>query len=199
MGCRKNPVRAITVVLAVGSLGLMLSPGVAGGSLLSSTPKGTTMCFVSGTITAKPALTLGSGKATVLTFSATMQNCTGKNASNIMRATMTGKSVDTSASCVGFENAFPPLSAKVSYKAVSGSVTPTKLAFSGGKLNYTASPLSITYPKPGGKGVAKGSFATKAAMLQLNLSVPYTQWVSTCMSPTGLATMTVVGTSSATL
>ncbi len=107
MGCRRNAVRVVVAVLAVGSLGLVLTPGTAGGSLASTTAKGTTMCFVTGTITAKPALTLGSGKATTLTFAATMQNCTGKNASNIMRSTLKGKSVDTSASCVAFENAFP--------------------------------------------------------------------------------------------
>ncbi len=87
----------------------------------------------------------------------------------------------------------------MTYKTVSGSLAPTKLTFSGGKLNYMSNPLSITYPKSGGKGVAKGSFATKSATMMLNLSVPYTEWVSTCQSPTGLATMTVVGTSSATL
>jgi hypothetical protein len=199
MGCGRNVVRTVFLVLTFGSLGLVLSPGVAAGSLASSsTAKGTTMCFVSGTITAKPALTLGSGKATILTFSATMQGCTGKNASTIMRATLKGKSVATSASCVAFENAVPPLSATVSYKTVSGSLTPTKLTFSGGTLNSMSNPPSITYPKSGGKAVAKGSFATKSATVRLNLSMPYTQWVSTCQSPAGLSKMTVISTSSAT-
>jgi hypothetical protein len=198
---RRTPASAAILAAAaftVGLLGLTLSPGVAG-ARLASTAKGTTMCFVSGTITASPALTLGSGKATTLTFSASLQGCTGTNASKIMHATLTGKSVDTSASCVGFENAFPLLNAKVSYKTTSGSLAPTKLAFSAGKLNYTAIPLSISYPKSGGKGVATGSFATKHATMMLNLSVPYTQWVSTCQSSSGLATMTVVSTSSVTL
>ncbi|HEY6428965.1 MAG TPA: hypothetical protein VIX84_17210 [Acidimicrobiales bacterium] len=196
---RRTPTAILAAAtVTVGLLGLVLAPDVAG-ARLASTAKGTTMCFVSGTITASPALTLGSGKATTLTFSARLQGCTGTNASNIMHATLTGKSTDTSASCVAFENAFPMLSAKVSYKTISGSMAQTKLAFSAGTLNYTAMPLSISYPKHGGKGVATGSFATKHASLMLNLSVPYTEWVSTCQSPTGLASMTIVSTSSATL
>lgn len=179
--------------------GVVLAPAVANAGLAATTAKGTTMCFVSGTITAKPPLTLGSGKATTLTLSGTLTGCTGKSASKIMHATISGKSTDTSASCVAFENAFPPLTAKVTYKATSGSLTPTTLSFHGGKLNYTAMPLNITYPIAGGKGVAKGSFATTSAKMQLNLSVPYTQWVASCQSSTGLATMTVSETSSATL
>jgi hypothetical protein len=35
--------------------------------------------------------------------------------------------------------------------------------------------------------------------MMLNLSVPYTQWVATCQSSTGSATMTVVSTSRITL
>lgn len=173
---RRTPTAILAAAtVTVGLLGLVLAPDVAG-ARLASTAKGTTMCFVSGTITASPALTLGSGKATTLTFSARLQGCTGTNASNIMH-----------------------LSAKVSYKTISGSMAQTKLAFSAGTLNYTAMPLSISYPKHGGKGVATGSFATKHASLMLNLSVPYTEWVSTCQSPTGLASMTIVSTSSATL
>lgn len=188
------------LALTVGILGVALSPDAAGAHLASAkVAKGTTMCFVSGTITAKPALTLGSGKATTLTFAGSLQGCTGSAASKVMHATLTGKSVDTSASCVGFENAFPPLAAKVSYKTTSGSLAPTVLSFAGGKLNYTATPLSITYPKSGGKGTAKGSFATNHATLRLNLSVPYTQWVASCQGASGLTTMTVVSTSSATL
>jgi hypothetical protein len=196
---RRTPAAILAAVaVTAGFLGLVLSPDVAG-ARVASTAKGTTMCFVSGNITASPALTLGSGKATTLTFSAGLQGCTGPNASKVMHANLTGKSTDISASCVGFENAFPALTAKVSYKTTSGSLATTKLAFSAGTLNYRAMPLSITYPKSGGKGVATGSFATKHATMMLNLSVPYTQWVATCQSSTGLATMTVVSTSSITL
>jgi len=194
-----NAVRAAVAVTVV-FVGLALSPALGGARLASATAaKGTTMCFVSGTLKASPALTLGSGKATTLTLSATLQGCTGSAASKIMHASLSGKSTDTSASCVGFENAFPALGAKVTYKTTSGSLAPTKLAFSAGTLNYHSMPLSISYPKSGGKGVAQGSFATKQATLMLNLSVPYTQWVSTCQSAAGLATMTVVSTSSVTL
>jgi hypothetical protein len=122
------------VAVAAGFLGVVLSPDVAG-ARVPSTAKGTTMCFVSGTITASPALTLGSGKATTLTLSAGLQGCTGPNASKVTHATLTGKSKDISASCVGFENA---LTAKVSYTTTSGSLATTKLAFSPGTLNYRA-------------------------------------------------------------
>jgi hypothetical protein len=100
---------------------------------------------------------------------------------------------------VGFENALPALTAKVSYKTTSGSLATTKLALSAGTLNDRATPLSITYPKSGGKGVATGSFATTHATMMLNLSVPYTQWVATCQSSTGLAAVTLVSTSRITL
>ena len=200
---RTLTVRAVTALasaaLTIGLFAVVSSPGVAGARLAATTAKGTTTCFVSGTITASPPLILGSGKATTLTFHATMRGCTGKAASKVMQATMTGKSTDSSASCVAFENAFPSLSAKVSYKTVSGSLAPTTLSFSGGKLNSAGTPISITYPKAGGKGVAKGSFATSHATLRLNLSVPYSAWVSACQSSSGLATMTVISTSSATL
>ena len=175
--------RAITAVVAAAlTIGLLaggLSPGVAGARLAATTAKGTTACFLSGTITASPPLTLGSGKATTLAFHASMHGCTGSAASKVMQATLTAKSTDTSASCVAFENAFPSLSGKVTYKTVSGSLAPTTLSFSGGKLNFAGTPISISYPKNGGKGVAEGSFATKHAGLLLNLSVPYAQWVST--------------------
>jgi hypothetical protein len=204
---RRTPnARAVTAVAAVAAVALtmgvfasVLAPGVAGARLAATTAKGTTMCFASGTITASPPLTLGSGKATTLTFNATMHGCTGSAATKVIQGTFTGKSTDTSASCVAFENAFPPLSGKVTYKTTSGSLTATKLSFSAGKLNYVATPTPITYPSPGGKGTAKGSFATSHATMSLNLSVPYAQWVSMCQSSSGLATMTLAPTSSATL
>jgi hypothetical protein len=177
----------------------VISPGVAGARLAATSAKGTTTCFVSGTITASPPLTLGNGKATTLPVHASVHGCTGSAASKVMQGTLTGKSTDTSASCVAFENAFPSLSGKVSYKTVSGSLAPTTLSFSGGKLNFNGTPISISYPTKGGNGVAQGSFATEHAALNLNLSVPYAQWVSTCQSSSGLATMTVISTSFATL
>jgi hypothetical protein len=200
---RRTPnARAISAVaaaaLTMGVLAVALSPGLAGARVAATTAKGTTACFVSGTITASPPLTLGSGKATTLALHATMHGCTGSAASKVTQATLTGKSTDTSASCVAFENAFPSLTGKVTYKTVSGSLAPTTLSFSGGKLNYNGTPISITYPITGGKGVAKGSFASTHASMRLNLSVPYSQWVSTCQSASGLATMTVMSTSSAT-
>jgi len=112
---------------------------------------------------------------------------------------MSGHSVDTSASCVAFENAFPALAGKVTYKSSSGSIGQTTLAFSGGTLNYMASPLSITYPKKGGSGTAKGSFEGKSAKMTLDLSQTYPQWVNTCQSSTGLATMTLATGSSITV
>jgi hypothetical protein len=197
---RRPNVVVVAAALTIGLLGVGLAPDAAGARLASAkSAKGTTMCFVSGTITAKPALTLGSGKATVLTFSATLSNCTGSAAAKITHGTLTGKSVDTSASCVAFENAFPALAAKVSYKTSGGSLAPTVLSFSAGTLNFKANPLSISYPKSGGKGTAKGSFASKHATMMLNLSVPYTTWVSTCQGASGLATMNVISTSSVTL
>ncbi|HSZ36956.1 MAG TPA: hypothetical protein VK773_07680 [Acidimicrobiales bacterium] len=185
--------------MTIGLLAGVFAPGVASARLAATTAKSTTMCFASGTITANPPLTLGSGKATTLTFHATMHGCTGSAASKVTQATFTGKSTDTSASCVAFENAFPPLSGKVTYKTTSGSLTPTKLSFSAGKLLSMATPTPISYPSPGEKGTAKGSFATSHATMNLNLSVPYAQWVSMCQSSSGLATMTLAPTSSATL
>lgn len=189
----------LTSICALAVFGVVLTPTGAGARLAATTAKGTTMCFVSGTLTAKPPLTLSSGKATTLTLAGTVKGCTGKGASNIMQATISGKSTDTSASCVAFENAFPPLTAKVTYKTTSGSLAPTALTFAGGKLNSTSMPLNITYPQSGGRGAAKGSFATTSAKMQLNLSMPYTQWVASCQSSSGLASMTVSSTSSATL
>ncbi len=188
----------IAGTLALASLGVVVVPTLAAAHLATTTAKGTTTCFASGTITANPPLTLGSGKATTLTLAGTVTNCTGKNAAKIVHATISGKSTDSSASCVAFENAFPPLSAKITYKTTSGSLTPTTLSFSGGSINTVGSPLTITYPKNGGKGTATGSFATKNALMRLNLSVPYSQWVASCQNSTGLATMTVVSTSSVT-
>ena len=201
---RRTPnARAIAPIaaaaLTVGLFAGVLCAGVAGARLASSTAKGTTACFLSGSITASPPLTLGSGKATTLSFHATLHGCTGSGAKKVMQANLTGKSADSSASCVAFENAFPPMSGKVTYQTTSGSLAPTKLTFSGGKLNYAGTPTSITYPSPGGKGVAKGSFATSHATMTLNLSVPYAQWVSMCQSSSGLATMTLAPTSSATI
>src|SRR5271165_3463422 len=73
----------------------------------SSSAKGTVMCFVTGTFTASPALTLGSGKATTLTLHATLRGCTGSSAAaKVSGGTLSGTSVDTSASCVAFENGF---------------------------------------------------------------------------------------------
>jgi hypothetical protein len=198
MSSRSVAVR-LTGAALVALLALGLTPSVAGAVPRSATvAKGTVTCFVSGTLTASPALTLSSGKATTLTLKATMQGCTGSAASKLMGGTLTGKSVDTSASCVGFENSLPPLTAKASYKTTSGSLAPTALVFDGGTLGYMATPLAITYPKTGGSGTAKGSFATKSPKLILDMPVPYTQWVAACQSPAGLATMTITSESSLT-
>ena len=196
--------RSIAIRLAgaalVASLVLGVTPSVAGARISSaSSAKGTIMCFVSGTFTASPALTLSSGKATTLTLHATLRGCTGSSAAaKVTGATLSGKSVDTSASCVAFENTFPPLTAKVTYKTTSGSFAPTALAFKGGTLGIMATPLGITYPKAGGTGTAKGSFATKSPKLILDMPVPYSQWVAACQSSTGLATMTITSESSLT-
>jgi hypothetical protein len=163
------------MLIAVLVLGVTLS--VAGAVPSSaSTAKGTITCFVSGTFSANPALTLGSGKATTLTLQATLQGCTGGSAAaKVTGGTLSGKSVDTSASCVAFENSCPPLAGKVTYKTTGGSFVPTALAFNGGTLGITATPLATTYPKSGGSGTAKGSFATKSPKLILDMPVPYSQ------------------------
>src|SRR5262249_5157923 len=128
----------------VAALVLVLTPSVAG----ASTAKGTITCFVSGTFTANPALTLNSGKPTTLTLRATLQGCTGSSsAAKVTGGTLSGKSVDSSASCVAFESAFPALAGKVTYKTTGGKLTPTALAFNGGTLGIAATPLGITYPK----------------------------------------------------
>ena len=186
---------ALTAAVAVG-----VTPGVAGAVPSSaSTAKGTVTCFVTGTLTAAPALTLGSGQATTLKLQATLQGCTGSSAAaKVTGGTLTGKSVDTSASCVGFENAFPPLTGKATYKTASGHLAPTALRFNGGTLGITATPLAVTYPKTGGSGTAKGSFATKNPKLILNMPVTYQQWVAGCQSPSGLATMSITSDSSLT-
>jgi len=164
-----------------------------------ATAKGTISCFVTGTFTASPALTLGSGKATTLKLQATLRGCTGSAAAaKVTGGTLTGKSVDTSASCVAFENSFPPLTGKVTYKTTSGSFAPTALAFNGGTLGIMATPLGVTYPKSGGTGAAKGSFATKSTKLILDMPVPYSQWVAACQSSAGLSTMTITSESSLT-
>jgi len=112
--------------------------------------------------------------------------------------TVSGHSFDISASCVAFENAFPPLVGTVSYKTSSGSAGVTKLSFNGGTLNYMAMPLTITYPKKGGSGSAKGSFALKSPKMTLVLSQTYPQWVGSCQSAAGLSTMTLASGSSIT-
>jgi hypothetical protein len=66
-------------------------------------------------------------------------------------------------------------------------MTPTTLSFPSGKLNYTSRPLNVTYPQSGGKGAAKGSFATSSAKMQLNLRMTYTQWAATCQRSSRLA------------
>ncbi len=201
MSLRLRAVRLVGVGVVGAVLVLAVAPGVASARLSSSTKaKGPITCALTGTLTANPPLSLGSGKATVLTFTASLGACTGNaSASKITGGTVTGKSVDTSASCVGFENAFPSLAGKVVYKTSGKSLGKTTIAFSGGTLNYTATPLSVTYPKHGGKGVAKNAFAIKKAKMTLVLSVPYTAWVSTCQTPTGLATMTLAAGSSITV
>jgi hypothetical protein len=183
----------------VASLALGVTSSVAAVHSSASTPKGTITCFVTGTFTANPALTLGSGKATTLKLQATLQGCTGSSAAaKVSGGSLSGKSVDTSASCVAFENSFPPLTGKVTYKTTSGSFAPTALAFNGGTLGITATPLAITYPKNGGSGTAKGSFATKSPKLILDMPVTYSQWVAACQSPGGLTTMTITSESSLT-
>lgn len=106
--------KSVAVCLAgatlVASLVLGVTPNVAGARYSSaSSAKGMIMCFVTGTFTARPALTLGSGRATTLTLHATLRGCTGSSAAaKVIGGTLAGKSVDTSASCVAFENSFPP-------------------------------------------------------------------------------------------
>lgn len=196
--------KSIVVRLAgatlVASLVLGATPSVASARHSSaSTPKGTITCFVTGTFTANPALTLGSGKATTLTLHAMLHGCTGSSAAaKVTGGTLSGKSVDTSASCVAFENSFPPLTGKVTYKTTSGSFAPTALAFNGGTLGIMTTPLAITYPKSGGSGTAKGSFATKSPKMVLDMPVPYSQWVASCQSSAGLSTMTITSDSTVT-
>ena len=199
MSCKSIAVRLAGATL-VASIVLGVTPSVAGARHSSiSTAKGTITCFVTGTFTASPALTLGSGKATTLTLKATLRGCTGSSAAaKVTGGTLSGKSVDTSASCVAFENSFPPLTGKVTYTTTSGSFAPTALAFNGGTLGYMATPLAITYPKSGSTGTAKGSFATKSPKLILDMPVPYPQWVAACQSSAGLATMTITSESSLT-
>ena len=147
----------------------------------------------------QPRLTLGSGKATTLTLHAMLHGCTGSSAAaKVTGGTLSGKSVDTSASCVAFENSFPPLTGKVTYKTTSGSFAPTALAFNGGTLGIMTTPLAITYPKSGGSGTAKGSFATKSPKMVLDMPVPYSQWVASCQSSAGLSTMTITSDSTVT-
>jgi len=200
MGSRRMALRG-AVLVTVLSLAVAMSPGLASASHggTGGSAKGTTTCFASGTLRASPPLTLGSGKATTLSLTATLHGCTGTQASKVFQATLSGKSTDASASCTAFENEFPPLSAKVSYKTLSGSLAPTKLAFSGGMLNKAGNPISIMYPVSGGKGAAQGSFASKKATMMLNLGEIYSQWVSSCQSSAGLSTMTVIGTSFVTV
>jgi hypothetical protein len=184
--------------MLVGLLMLGVTPSAAGAARVS-TAKGTITCFVSGTFTATPALTLGSGKATTLTLQATLQGCTGSSAAGkVTGGTLSGKSVDTSASCVAFENSFPPLTGKITYKTTSGKYAPTALRFNGGTLGISATPLGVTYPKSGSSATAKGSFATKRPKLILNMPVTYQQWVAACQSSAGLATMTFTSDSSLT-
>ncbi|HMK64090.1 MAG TPA: hypothetical protein VK386_10755 [Acidimicrobiales bacterium] len=187
-------------ITLVASLVLGVTPSVAGARHSSaSTAKGAITCSVTGTFTASPALTLGSGKATTLTLQATLSGCTGSSAAaKVTGGTLSGSSVDKSASCVAFENGFPPLTGKVAYKTTSGSFAPTALAFSGGTLGFMATPLAITYPKSGGTGTAKGSFATKSPKLIVDMPVPYSQWVAACQNSTGLATMTITSESTLT-
>jgi len=87
------------------------------------------------------------------------------------------------------------LTGKATYKTTSGSFAPTALAFNGGILGIMATPLAITYPKSGGTGTAKGSFATKGPKLILDMPVPCSQWVAACQSSAGLATMTITSES----
>jgi len=153
----RNAGRATAVAAAVSIL-FSLATGTAGASRSSShNTKGPITCSLSGTFTASPALSLGSGKATKLTLIATLTGCTGSSsASKVVSGTVSGHSFDISASCVAFENAFPPLVGTVSYKTSSGSAGVTKLSFNGGTLNYMAMPVTITYPKKGGSGSARG-------------------------------------------
>lgn len=196
--------KSIAVRLAGATLVTLLvlgvTPSVAGARHSSATTaKGTISCFVTGTFTATPGLSLGSGKATTLKLQATLRGCTGSSsASKVTGGTLSGKSVDTSASCVAFENGFPPLTATVTYKTTSGSFAPTALAFKGGTLGIMATPLAITYPKIGQTGTAKGSFATKSPKLILDMPVPYSQWVAACQGSAGLVTMTITSESSLT-
>ena len=190
---------SIAVRLAGATLVVVLVLGVTPSVAAARPPsaKGSISCFVSGTFTASPALTMSSGKATTLTLHATFRGCTGSSAAaKVMGGTLTGKSVDPSASCVALENGFPPLSGKVTYKTTSGSFAPTALAFTGGALGTTAIPLGTTYPKSGTTGTAKGSFATKSPRLILDMPIPYSQWVTACGSSAGLATMTIISESS---
>jgi hypothetical protein len=200
MNRRLHAFRGAGVVLIGASLVFSVAPGVAGASRSAAgKPKGPIACTLTGTLTASPPLSLGSGKATTLTLSADVGTCTGSAAAaKITGGTVTGKSVDTSASCVGLENGFPALAGKVKYKTSGRSVGRTALAFSGGTLNMNATPLSITFPKPGGKGVAKHAFATKKARLGIVLSETYSMWVATCQAPNGLSTMTLAAGSTLT-
>lgn len=192
--------RLAGVALLGASLVVALAPGVAGARHASKGSKSPITCTITGTMTATPGLSLGSGKATVLKLAATLGSCSGNPAAaKITGGTVTGKSVDTSASCVAFENAFPALAGKVKYQTSGGRLGRTVFAFSGGTLNYNATPLSITYPKHGGKGVAKSVFKTKAAKMTLVLSQTYPQWVSTCKGSNGLTTMTLAAGSTITV
>src|SRR5215467_13013221 len=114
MSRRRIGTRVVSATLATLTV-LVVTPGVASAKHSSaSSAKGPITCFVTGTLTASPALTLGSGKATTLTLHATVHGCTGSSAATkVTGGTLSGKSVDTSASCVAFENSFPPLTGKV--------------------------------------------------------------------------------------
>ena len=114
----------------VPSLVLGVTPSVAPWRYSSaSSAKGTVLAYHRD-FHRSPTLTLGSGKATTLTLYATLRGCTGSSAaSKVTGGALLGKSLDTSASCVGFENSFPPFTGKVTFKTTSGSIAPTTLAF----------------------------------------------------------------------
>jgi hypothetical protein len=190
---------SISVRLAGATLVVLLVLGVTPSVAAARPPsaKGSISCFVTGTLTASPALTMASGRATTLSLHANLRGCTGSPASaKVTGGTLTGKSVDPSASCVALENGFPPLTGKVTYKTTSGSIAPTTLAFTGGTLGTMSTPLGITYPGSDKRGTAQGSFATKSPKLILDMSIPYAQWVAACGSSAGLATMTITSESS---
>ena len=176
---------------------LGVTPSVAAARPPSA--KGSISCFVTGTLTARPALTMSSGKATTLTLHATFRGCTGSSAATkVTGGTLTGKSVETHRPAVWpSRTASHRCPGQGHVQDDQRFVRPDGTRIHRSDTRDNANAARNPSPRAAQRARQRDRSRDQEPKLILDMPIPYSQWVTAC-EWAGLATMTITSESSLT-